>query len=346
MSRNAQLIILALLGWVLPAGAADAPSAPAGRPSSRVVVVQGHGLLNAFLPDDDKVAEAFNLGLEHFTGTTNVPAAWLSLVKPNDVVGLKVFSPPGQLCGTRPAVVRAIARGLLAAGMPRTQIVIWDKRAEDLRAAGFFDLGEELGVTVVGAMSVGFDTNTFYLPDSPVIGTLVWGDQEFGQTNRDVGKKSFVTKLISQRLTKIISIAPLLNENSAGVCGHFYSLAMGSVDNTHRFENDAARLAVALPEIMALPAVGDHVVLHVTDALLGQYQGGPAGFLQFSTVLNQLWFSHDPVALDVLAQQELTRQRQRFHAPEFQPNWETYTNAALLELGQNQIGRIPVEMIR
>ena len=346
MSRNAQLIILTLLGWVLPAGAADAPSAPAGAPAPRVVVVQGHGLLNAFLPDDEKVADAFNLGLERFTGTSTVPEAWLTLVKTNDVVGLKVFSAPGELCGTRPAVIRAITRGLLDAGVPRTQIVIWDKRAEDLRAAGYFDLGEELGVPVAGAMQAGFDTNTFYLPDSPVIGTLVWGDQEFGQTNRGVGKKSFVSKLVSQRLTKIISIVPLLNENSAGVCGHFYSLAMGSVDNTHRFENDSARLAVALPEIIALPAVGDHVVLNVTDALLGQYQGGPAGFLQFSTVMNQLWFSHDPVALDVLAQQELAQARRRFHAPDFQANWEMYTNAALLQLGQNQLGRIPVEIIR
>ena len=346
MSRNAQLIIIALLGWILPAGAADAPSPPAGFPAPRVVVVQGHGLLNAFLPDDDRVANAFNLGLERFTATTNATDAWLTLVKTNDVVGLKVFSPPGQLCGTRPAVIRAITRGLLAAGVPRTQIVIWDKRAEDLRAAGYFDLGEELGVPVAGAQQAGFDTNTFYLPDSPVIGTLVWGDLEFGQTNRGVGKKSFVSQLVSRRLTKIISIAPLLNENSAGVCGHFYSLALGSVDNTHRFENDSGRLAVALPEIVALPAVGDHVVLHVTDALLAQYQGGPAGFLQFSTVLNQLWFSHDPVALDVLAQQELAHERRRFHAPDFQANWEMYTNAALLQLGQNRPERIPVEMIR
>ena len=346
MSRNAQLIIIALLGWVLPAGAANAPSTPAGPPSPRVVMVQGRSLLNAFLPDDDRVAAAFNLGLERFTGTTNPAAAWLTLVGTNDVVGLKVFSPPGQLCGTRPAVVRAIVRGLLAAGLPRSRMVIWDKRAEDLRAAGYYDLGEELGVSVAGAVQAGFDTNTFYLPDSPVIGSLVWGDLEFGQTNRDAGKKSFVSRLVSRRLTKIISIAPLLDECSAGVCGHFYSLALGSVDNTRRFDNDPGRLAVALPEIIALPAVGDHAVLYVTDALLAQNQGGPAGFLQFSTVLDQLWFSHDPVALDILGQQELARERRQFHAPELHPNLETYTNAALLQLGQNQPERIPVETVR
>ena len=78
------------------------------------------------------------------------------------------------------------------------------------------------------------------------------------------------------RLTKIISVAPLLNDNDTGVCGHLYSLAMASVDNTFRFEGDPDRLAVAVPEIYALPALGDRVVLNITDALIGQYEGGSA----------------------------------------------------------------------
>ena len=46
---------------------------------------------------------------------------------------------------------------------------------------------------------------------------------------------------------------PLINENEAGICGHFLSLGLGSVDNTHRFQYDPDRLAVALPKIYALP---------------------------------------------------------------------------------------------
>ena len=87
------------------------------------------------------------------------------------------------------------------------------------------------------------------------------------------GRKSFVTKIVSQQITKIINIAPLLNEEDIGVCGHLYSLALGSVDNTRRFEADPDRLAVAVPEIYALPLLGDRVVLNITDALIGQYEG-------------------------------------------------------------------------
>ena len=159
-------------------------------------------------------------------------------------------------------------------------------------------------------------------------------------------KKSFVSKLVSQRLTKIISVAPLINENDAGVCGHFFSLALGSVDNTRRFEGDPDRLAVALPEIDALPVVGDRVVLHVTDALLGQFQGGPAGYLQYSTMLQQLWFSRDPVALDTLALKELAHERRLFDVPPLRSHFEIYTNAALLQLGVSDPSRILVEKIR
>jgi hypothetical protein len=121
---------------------------------------------------------------------------------------------------------------------------------------------------------------------------------------------------------------------------------MGSVDNTMRFENDPERLAVAVPEIYALPALGDRVVLNLTDALIGQYEGGEKGLLQYSTVLNQLWFSRDPVALDTLAVRELDRERRIIEAPGFKPNPELYANAALLQLGVNDPARIQVEKLR
>jgi len=338
--------MLVLLGWLRPA-AADLPAiSPADTSPARVLKVTGERLLDTYIPDNERVASTFNHGLETFTRTATPAAAWLTLVKTNDTVGLKVYSVPGPICGTRAATVRAAVQGLLAAGLPPGHIIIWDKHPAELRAAGYYDLGRDLGVAVMSATETGYDSNTFYLPDSPVIGQLVWGDLEFGQTNRDTGKRSFVSKLVSQRLTKIISLVPLINEDAAGVCGHFYSLALGSVDNTLRFENDPGRLAVALPEIVAQPAVGDHVALYITDAILAQYQGGPGGYLQFSTILNQFWFSHDPVALDVLALHELSHERAQAQVPGWQSNLEIYTNANLLQLGQNQLGEIPVWNIR
>ena len=347
MSRNArfQWLIFLTAGWLLPASAQENFPLHATNSSVRLVVAQDAGLLQAFLPDEARVAAAFDRGLTCFTRETTVSNAWLSLVATNDRVGIKVFSAPGPVAGTRPAVVRAIVQGLLAAGLPPAHILIWDRHAHDLQTAGYFALGRTLGVRVAGAAEAGYDTNSFYLPDSPVVGQLVWGDSEFGLTNQDftLGKKSFVSKLVSRDLTKLISVTPLMNENAAGVCGHFFSLAMGSVDNTRRFEGKPDRLAVALPEIAALPVIGDRVALYVTDALLLQYEGGPEGYLQFSTVRNELWFGRDPVALDTMALKELMLQRRVLNTPPMPSNFAIYTNAVLLQLGVNDPARIMVE---
>jgi len=100
---------------------------------------------------------------------------------------------------------------------------------------------------------------------------------------------------------------------------------------------------VALPEIYALPLIGDRVLLNVTDALLAQYQGGPAGYLQFSTVRNEIWFARDPVAIDVMGLKELMLQRRLLNEPSMPTNFAIYTNAVLLELGVNDPARIQIE---
>ena len=310
--------------------------------TARVVVVRDDRAVVDFQAQFPVVQAMVDRGITNFTGQGSVSAAWRTLVSTQDVVGIKVFSAAGEISGTRPAVVAAVIHGLVEAGVPAKHIIIWDKRADSLRAAGFFKLARMLSVRAEGAMDAGYDPTNFYLPDSAVVGNLVYGDLEFGKKGDGVGRKSFVTKILSRQVTKIISIAPLLNEPSAGVCGHLYSLAFGSVDNTLRFENNPDRLSVAIPEINALPSVGDRVVLNITDALMGQYEGDTTVLLPYSTVLNQLWFSGDPVALDTLAVKELDRERFLQGVAGFSPDLSIYTNASLLQLGIDDPSKIKI----
>jgi len=282
--------------------------------------------------------------MTNFTRTTNVAAAWRSLVSTQDVVGIKVFSTPGPNSGTRIPVAASVIEGLLRAGIPPRQIIVWDKYAIDLRLAGFFALTNRYGVRVQGSFESGYDEKTFY--EIPFIGQLNWGDFEFGKKGEGVGRKSFVSKLLACDITKIINITPLLSHNHARVSGNLYGLAMGCVDNTMRFESDTDRLANAVPEIYALPSVGDKVVLNIVDALICQYQGSQTSLLHYSTMLNQIRVSRDPVALDVLSIQELDRQLQAAHIPTLNTNLDLYQNAALLELGVSDLKKIQVENVR
>jgi hypothetical protein len=159
----------------------------------------------------------------------------------------------------------------------------------------------------------------------------------------NTARKSHVTRLLTGRITKIINVAPLLNHNRAGVSGLLYSLALGSVDNTLRFENHASRLATAVPEIIALPEIGDRVVLNLVDALICQYQGEQRSLLHYSTRLNQIRFGFDPVALDVLSLREIQNQRRLADIASTKTNLELYENAALMELGVADERRIIID---
>jgi hypothetical protein len=146
-------------------------------------------------------------------------------------------------------------------------------------------------------------------------------------------------------MTKIINIPPLLNHNLAGAVGCLHGLAMGSVDNVLRFEADPDRLASAVPEIFALEPISDHVVLNIVDALICQYQGEERTLLHYSVPENELWFSRDPVALDVLSIAELAKQRKLADAPPLRTNLEIFSNAALLDLGFADPAKFRIERL-
>ena len=334
--------VLCLSGSVALAAAGELPRpVAAAQVQARVVIVQDAGASETFTANPVVVRNLVRRGLLAVTRKADATSAWRSLVAPGDVVGFKVYSNPGPASGTRPAVVAALVESLLAAGHPARQIVIWDRYESDLRTAGYFELAAHHGVRVKGANEAGYDESQFY--ESPFIGQLIWGDLEFRRQGGLIGRKSFVTKLLTGDITKIINVTPLLNHNRAGVTGALVNLALGSVDNSHRFEVDAERLATAVPEIFAMAPVADRVVLNVVDAIFCQYFGEHRSLLHYSTALNQLRFSTDPVALDILSLEELDRQRLRAGSPAGKKRLELYYNASLLELGVSELQNIRVE---
>jgi len=342
MSKHCSIWLAACGLALLACGAraADSPLLQAPTPRAKVVAVHDELATDAFKADAKRVEKMVNAGLANLTGKSSVSEAWLSIMSTNEIVGIKVYSSPGPNAGTRLEVVTAVVQGLLQAGFPTNHIVVWDRYAAHLRQAGYFELHTRFGIRVAGAVDSGFDPDTFY--ETALVGNLIYGDHEFGNKGEGVGRKSFVSKLVTREMTKIINIVPVLNHNGAGVSGNLFSLALGSVDNVIRFESSPARLATAVPELIALPTLGDRVVLNISDALLCQYQGEERGLLHYTVALNELRFSHDPVALDVLALQDLDRTRRTRANVEFPINWDLYKNAALLQLGVAEPKQIDV----
>ena len=352
--------MLAAVCWLatLAGFAADAPGKPPGiapspfisivppTPNARVVVTEDPGATRNFEVQPEVVRRMVRDGLLRYTGRATEAEGWRTLVQTQDVVGIKVWAGTGLGVGTRPAVVEAVVEGLLAAGLPQRNIVIWDKQWSDLRDQGFVALADRLGVRAVGAQQAGWDADHHY--DSSVMGVLGVGDRDFlkpSEPNNDVGRRSYLSRLVSGELTRIINVTPLLNHNEAGVSGNLFGLSMGAMDNTARFEVSSARLAVVVPEICAMPELGDKVVFNVVDGLICQYLGSRASRLQDAVPLNQLRFSTDPVALDVLSMHTMERFREnhRVVSRGLTNALPIYLNATALELGLSDTNKIQVE---
>ena len=337
-------ILTILLAWLSANAAEPVFSSTTNRAASRVVVVENPKATKHFLPKTSELPGMIEHGIQRLTGKANSKLAWKSLVSSNDVIGIKVFSSPGRTVGTRPEVVEALIKNMVTAGISPSHIVIWDKRIGDLYLAGFREIASRQNVRLSSATDEGWNIDEAY--ENAILGTPVWGDLEFEKKGPNVGRKSHVSKLLTSQITKIISVTPLLNNNSAGVSGNLYSLSLGSVDNSVRFESSAERMSTAIPEIYALAPISEHTILCLTDALICQYQGEHDTLLHYSTPLNQIWFSTDPVAADVLALNELDRQRERFGAPPQKFESDLYKNAALLELGVCDLKKITVERVQ
>ena len=143
-------------------------------------VIHDPAAIDHFAADRSRVHTMVDRLVLGVTGKETVPAAWRSLVEPSDIVGIKISATGGAPGATHLAVVEAIVDGLLSAGVPRGNLLVWDREAEDLRAAGYLGShGQQTFLCPVRAIEPkwGYDPRVTY--SSAVLGKLIWGDYSF-----------------------------------------------------------------------------------------------------------------------------------------------------------------------
>src|SRR5258706_9320806 len=69
---------------------------------ARVVVVSDPDATEAFRPRPETIRAMVDRAITNLTEKATVSEAWHSLVSRRDVIGIKVFSPPGPNSGNRP----------------------------------------------------------------------------------------------------------------------------------------------------------------------------------------------------------------------------------------------------
>jgi uncharacterized protein (DUF362 family) len=250
------------------------------------------------------------------TGQASVAGAWRSLVSPQDRVGIKVSTSGAPYCVSHRGVVEAIVAGLEMAGVPRKQIVVWDRDMENLRAAGF-DGRNGFNVQAINPPR-GYDREATFT--APVLGKLIWGDLLFREkVRRADGKRasesdqlsstSHFATILSRNVTKVINVPVLTEEAGCGIAGTLYNMTVPNVDNWRRFLQLDASNTESIASLYADEHIAPKVVLHVLDALVAQYAGGPTFQPNYAIHHGTLYASRDPVALDAIGVRKIDEWR-------------------------------------
>jgi len=286
------------------------------------------------------------------TEKPTVAEAWRSLVNRKDRVGIKVAAAGGSVSGTNPQLVDAIVAGLSEAGIPPSQIIVWDRNLQDLITAGYRKDSSRYQLRWVDPVK-GYDLKSQVT--APVLGKLIWGDSGFGSkagtrfvdflgTGDQLSSRSYYANVLSKEVTKIINVPSLTDSFLTGVNGALANMVLPNLDNWRRFTKPPSYGDPYLAEIYADAMIHDKVVLTIMDGLVLQYAGGPSANPGFLLDHFTIYASRDPVAIDATAVRLLDEARSPSKLPALGPMTTWLESAHAAHLGNAKEDRI--ELIR
>jgi uncharacterized protein (DUF362 family) len=336
------IAVAAALSCVPPLSAGETPAAQA---SATVYFAQDDQALDRLEENPARSRAMVDALVLAVTGQNDLAAAWRSLVTPKDRVGIKVATTGGRSFSTHRGVVAAVVAGLEAAGVPNERILVWDRNAGDLRAAGYLPRPERYDVRAIDPPG-GLDREAGIT--TPMLGKLIWGDLLFAEMQRvpfgkarsendQLSPVSHLARIVSREITKIINVPVLSDERGCGVAGAIYNATIPNVDNWRRFTQTA--------ELYADERIGPKCVLHIMDALLAQYAGGPAFNPNYAFAHQTIYASKDPVALDAVALRKIDSWRAQAKLPSVAKRGAWLNDAAEMGLGHASEGSIALRQV-
>lgn len=264
---------------------------------------------DSVVDDKPQEAEAYKIlaeGMLLLTGEKKLKKAWRHFVDKDEIIGLKVNPVAGKPLSTSHAVTKSIIKQLLETGIPKDNIVIWDRREMQLHEAGFNEENYP-GIKIRGTEQQDADGG-FYDKDGVLYGEKMidkdWYyradcEQEYDAYTLpymvNSGKYSYFTKICTQEVDKIINV-PILKNAGPTVTLCMKNLAYGAITNTGRLHKTL--WAETCAEVCAFPPLRDKVVLNIVDGLRGCFDGGPGANPQFICNYYTMLVGTDPVAVD------------------------------------------------
>lgn len=268
--------------------AARAPAGfvPLSIPGKVVKVSKGGSMqANGLWPTDSAAKLLLERAMAELTGKSDLGEAFAKFVHKDDKVAIKpngIAGRKGATMATNKELVVEIVRGVMAAGVPAQNIVIYEQYPSFMAGTRCADKNMALDAAFPqGITAVVHENKDAVMPEIKVMG---------------IG-----TKLVRPftEATAVINVGNIKDHSICGYTGALKNITHGSTINPHDFHQHNASPQIA--EIYAQDVVKSRVRLHITDAFKLIYDEGPLDKNMKRRVLHEaVYASTDPVAQDVI----------------------------------------------
>jgi uncharacterized protein (DUF362 family) len=256
----------------------------------KIVKVRKSGTLqpNGLWPEQPAARVMLERAMSELTGKNDLGQAFAQFVGKDDRVAVKPNGLGGRNTAgmaTNKELVIEITRGLVAAGVPASSIVIYDQYDSFLKGCRIVDQDMKLDPAFPAGVTAVFHDNRDAVMEPITVS---------GQTTR------FVRALTEA--TAVINVPVIKDHGICGYTGALKNMTHGSIVNPQKFHDH--RITPQIAELYAHEIVRSRVVLHVVDGFKAMYDGGPSDRKPSCRVPHEtVYVSTDPVALDVLGWQ-------------------------------------------
>jgi uncharacterized protein (DUF362 family) len=278
----------------------------------RVIAIEHPGCISGGLYQRAPIDAMMHRGMQELTGAPSWQDAWRTFFEKGDVVGIKV-SPVGgrQLCSDA-FVMASILDGLQSAGVAIRDVIVFSRYRDEITDAGI-DKWLPSGVRHT-APSQQYDNVQLDMEGYDPAHYMEMALIKPGENVNDVHyKRSYVSKVVTTQVNKIINLPVLKHHQSAGVTIALKNMSHGFVNNVNRSHLTPTLNACGtfIPAVVNLPIIRQKVVLHIVDGVKASYHGGPGGKPRYIWEHKTMYFGTDPVALDKTGWRAIDAKRQQ-----------------------------------
>ena len=281
----------------------------------RVIAVHHPGSIASGAYQPEPVEQMIDRGMRELTGVDDAADAWSRFFAPGDVVGIKLNPVGMPHVISAPEVLHPIIRALEQVGIPRRDIVAYDRYGQQFQRAGFVEWLPEGVRWTSGSPTMpeiqldmgGYDRDVYM--EMPLVHPDYASDYDLGDPHV---RRSYVAKFLSKEVNKVINLCVMKHHQSAGVTLALKNMSHGLVNNVSRshVSPTANACGIFIPAVVDLPVIREKLVLHILDGVKAAYHGGPGSSVgRFMWEHKTMYFATDPVALDKTGWKAIDKKR-------------------------------------